>query len=600
MANAFDLIDPQTGAALSGKPKPNAFDSIDPQTGESGSAPASAKSRTFSGALHEGLSRLSEPGGLFSDLGRHFTGTDAKGKAVSDTERLQVADRLSGLSIPTRLIEEPVRGFLEGFGADPGAVDIGEMILSYGTGARSLRAGGALKPKPGTVLPPSAIEKRVGAALDAALTQDQVKPHEFMGRLARGVPPVAAGGPHMAELGVVAARAGGESQAALSKTVNARAAEAPERIMSTIQEKLGVDPEAARGDMASVLERGRAAAAPLFDAIKTDETVLPESPELTSILKTPAGQEALKAAVTTLKNKREDPLNYGFQLVGGDAVHGPELVELKSLSPRTLDLVRREANGLVQRDKHTRQELPDSVARGNSGYSQVARDLTTALAGDETSGGLVPGLRNALDVSGEYLAPTETFARNRGALFGTRVAEFERRWKAARGDVEHDAIRAALANDVREAYEKKGVLDPDAFSTPGVRAKLELAFGKDATDTFLADMNEHAGELDALGRVQSGIKTAQSAGARALVQTTKSTKALSTGEVYHIMTSPKTGIPSAILSRLKLDPSIAANPRAMELLANAVRDPKEMARLLAISRSGSVGQRAAARRLRRP
>lgn len=279
-------------------------------------------------------------------------------------------------------------------------------------------------------------------------------------------------------------RAGTAPQVA-DATMAARAADRGARILDHIQSTTGIDPEAAKGNIDAIVKAGQNAAGPLFDAIRAQPGPI-TSPELNTILQRPVVQQAVAGASKDLENASIDPTAHGF-VASPDSGDVPVMVPgPKGLTAQALDLVRRNIGDQVERDAFGRI-IPDSQSRGNYNINLSQRDLTNLLAGDGTPAnpGLIPGYREALDTSGDYLSTKAAYDRTQGRLFGTAGRDNDPRafeaYFNSLSPAEQKAAQSSMVNDIYTRLQN-GQLRPGSFDAPAVQAKLGTAFGPDAQD----------------------------------------------------------------------------------------------------------------------
>lgn len=197
---------------------------------------------------------------------------------------------------------------------------------------------------------------------------------------------------------------------------------------------------------------------------------------------------------------------------GPDAYQGSDMpqsepVPMVQPTASTWDAVRQAVGRQVERNPITGRPLPDSQSSGNFGVRRAGQDLTSALAGDETgAGAAIPGLRDALNVSGDYLKVENAFDRAKGSLFNGPVSKFNDLWGSLGTGPEQDAARAALASDILD-QSNAGRLKSGSFKTDGVQQKLVTAFG-DKAQPFIDEMESGMRERGEYGALVGGSPTA--------------------------------------------------------------------------------------------
>jgi hypothetical protein len=162
------------------------------------------------------------------------------------------------------------------------------------------------------------------------------------------------------------------------------------------------------------------------------------------------------------------------------------------------DAVKKRVDELVERDPITNKVIrTGDVGIRNRDIETAANDLRRALVGDETKPGAIPGYREALAKGGDAPRIEAAFNRAKGKLTRGSTRDFGKLMASLKTEWEHEAVKAALANDVRELW-GRGLLKGGKFAIPGVREKLELAFGKKAAESFIRKAEIEA-ELAASG-----------------------------------------------------------------------------------------------------
>ncbi len=298
------------------------------------------------------------------------------------------------------------------------------------------------------------------------------------------------------------ARRGGVTADELEAQLRVRQQNAPHRIMQDFENDLGVSPQAARGDIEHMVEQGRARAAPLFEtALGSPDPVWND--DLAALTERPVVRRALSSVAHDIRNAGGDPTASGF-VVRGELPSGlPDVETIRQPTAETWDLVRKATGRQVERNPLTGAPLPDAQSQGNYGVRIATQDLTRALAGDAAAPGAIPGYREALDASGDYLQVNSAFERARGSLTRGSVGDFGRLWQSARTPAERSAMQAGVAADVMDLA-NAGHLRGGKFAVPGIQAKLDLAFGPRGASSFLVKMEAEAALARQGGRMMPG------------------------------------------------------------------------------------------------
>lgn len=356
--------------------------------------------------------------------------------------------------------------------------------------------------------PLSAVQKTIVPTFTGAGAADH--PSDFIANMQRGVLPVAAGNPIVTQVGEMVANSAGRGREALRSAIAERQAGEGDRILQAFDNHLGVSPDAARGDIDAIVAKGQADAAPHFDAVRAQPGPV-WNRDLARIANRPVVKKALAGAAEDLLNADRDPKLAGLAIdrdTGALQLDPNTKQPVPELQPtaEAWDLARRRLNSMVERDGVGRI-IPDSQSPGNHNINQANRDLVSVLAGDESgNGAMVPSLRKALDVSGDYLSSSGTFKAAKGKLTGNMpVADFAKMHATFNTPAKQAAAQAAYANDLMEAFDNNR-LKPGQFDKPGVEKKMQIAFG-DKAQGFLDAMDQAQHERQIYGGITGGSAT---------------------------------------------------------------------------------------------
>jgi hypothetical protein len=189
-------------------------------------------------------------------------------------------------------------------------------MISEATDAASRALTGKTATDQARVIPPAVAARGQSAALDY-LGRIGATPEQLLAAKANAfgkpITTAEAVGPTGISQATGLARRAGTTPQVADAAMKARSGDRMSRILGDIHETTGVDPEAAKGNIDTIVQNGRQAAAPLFDAVRAQGGPV-TSPELESILGTPAGKQATTNAVSDLQNARIDPRAHGFVL----------------------------------------------------------------------------------------------------------------------------------------------------------------------------------------------------------------------------------------------------------------------------------------------
>lgn len=271
-------------------------------------------------------------------------------------------------------------GALQGFGNGEGTGRIGSTIAG-GIGGGVLGGGLHLA---GTILAPLAsgvqrlFSPNNGLAVQRvaeAMASDNLTPQAAGSAMdaarANGVPAMLADqGENLQRLLGAVRRQPGDGRTMISNALRDRQLGSYDRVSGAISRDLGpIDNVNNRSDQ--LIQQARAAAAPLYDAAYAAPGVA--SDEITSLLGTPAGQQALGRARRIAANERLDPTRLGVDL---DGQGNPILTRVPTM--QTLDYAKRGLDDIIEqyRDPVTRRLNLDEAGRAVNG---VKNQLLTEM-----------------------------------------------------------------------------------------------------------------------------------------------------------------------------------------------------------------------------
>jgi len=287
----------------------------------------------------------------------------------------------------------------------------------------------------------------------------------------------------------------GPSRTLIRTAVEERQAGQGDRIRQAIERDLG--PIANPHEVSdSLIQQARAAAAPLYEEAYRAPGVA--SDEITSLLNTPAGKQALGRARSIAANERIDPTRIGIDL---DAQGEPILTMVPTM--QTLDYVKRGLDDIVEqsRDPVTRRLNLDEAGRAVNGVrAQLLNEMDrlnpayaqarAAYAGPASANQAMWQGRKALTASADEL---ERMTAN---LSDADKEQFALGFRTALGD--------ALDRRV-DGADKVGAL----LGTPRKRAALAQLFGGgDSFDRFLKTLADERMANETYRAVATGSQTA--------------------------------------------------------------------------------------------
>jgi hypothetical protein len=162
---------------------------------------------------------------------------------------------------------------------------------------------------------------------------------------------------------------------------------------------------------------------------------------------------------------------------------------------------------LVQRDPVTDRVIrTGEIGIKNGDLDTARRDLTQALAGDPAHGvpGAVPGLRAALDKSGDKLSMQDAFDRAQNMFLkpGVSAKDFGAAYTSL-SEPEQKAWLSGMAAKLNDQMQA-GRLTPRMLTAPHIAGKLSAVMGDQAANDFLTHVGQVAQLAGTGGRMMPG------------------------------------------------------------------------------------------------
>lgn len=286
----------------------------------------------------------------------------------------------------------------------------------------------------------------------------------------------------------------GATPDALSGVLSERAANAPDRALADYATASGITPEAAQGDIDTLVNRGRATAKPLFDsALAAPGPIWNDN--LRRLSQRPVIQKAVFGAADDLKNADLKPGVYGLPSGPDDQTLMPVASAWDAVKKRLGSMVERDAFGKV---------LPDTVSQGNYNINSANRALTSELKN------AIPGYGDALTASGDYLGMQTAFQNGQKLIFNSNVtAKQMADHVASLSDAEAQAFKGGVANKLFNQAQNSQ-LKPIMFDRPILRQKMAAVLGPDNATTFLQNMKTEAAMAKSGTRMAPGTNSVTS------------------------------------------------------------------------------------------
>lgn len=310
------------------------------------------------------------------------------------------------------------------------------------------------------------------AALDAAGNGRGRMAAEVMGR------------PGTTALGALARRAG-KTGDTLEGNLTERFASMPARMLDDFEQSSGIKSDAAQGNIEALVKTGREAASPLYTEALSKPPVITD--RLNQFKDENIVQQGMRTGIkiqrleALAKGEPFDPNAYAITDFNeaGDPVIGPVPTwktwdAAKVGLDNMLDAYRDKTTGRVHLDK-----------MGNA-INEVRKSLLNELDG------VNPAYKDARAKAGDYLGMQDAFQRGGDMLFNRNVTERQFSDTFARlTDADREAAKGGIANKLFNAAQN-GQLKPAMLSSPRVKAKLEIALGKDKAANFMQGVQQEA------------------------------------------------------------------------------------------------------------
>lgn len=419
-----------------------------------------------------------------------------------------------------------VAGGISGFGSGNGTED--SLIRAAGGAA----LGGAV----GALLPPvtqlignriSGLQRLIGAGnsdlpqqlVGEAIRADANTAAGVGRRLTeaaeRGTPlAIADTGDNARGLLASVTRRPGPGRQATRALVDQRQTEQSGRVIDAVEQNLGRVGNI-RQESDALMQQARTAAAPLYDEAYAAPVI--STPELDSLLNTPAGRGALGRARTIAANERRDPQALGFQLdadgnvrldptlhINEDGSISQEPAMARGYTQQTLDYVKRGLDDIIEqyRDPVTQRLTLDEAGRAVNGVraqllnendrlNPVYQQARQAYAGPASAEEALQLGRRSLNSSAEDIEAATA-----------RMSDAEREQYAL-------GFRGAMADNINRAVDGAGQAQR-LLGTPRKRQALEAVFGGEENfNRFLQTLADERATTETYRSVMTGSQTAE-------------------------------------------------------------------------------------------
>ena len=339
----------------------------------------------------------------------------------------------------------------------------------------SARAGGFTMPKLRTP------EDVANQYLARVLQSSNVSPEDLRAAAPDITAAEAIGRTGQRQLGALARREG-QTGEALESLMTERRLARPTVLQTEFASATGVDPEAAAGNIESMVDAGRRAAAPLYERAYQDAIQI--TPKLADLSKRPTVQKAMNNARRMMLDDGLDPSAVGLEVspASGDI---PEMIKVTRPTLQTWDYVKRSLDDELER---LRDPVTGNLPRTNQ-VRQIT-ELVQTLRGELTDQS--NNYREALANSADYLSAQSAFQSA-----GKKVSDRRLTARAFAAQIdkmnegERAAMRAGIANWANDLVQT-GKMTPKVFSQPIIRDKLRAALGEDGAASLIATAEREA------------------------------------------------------------------------------------------------------------
>lgn len=284
-----------------------------------------------------------------------------------------------------------------------------------------------------------------------------------------------------AQLGALARRPGATGDA-LTGAIEARRLARPSVLQDEFSKAIGIHPDAAAGNIRSLVEQGRKAAAPLYEQAYAAGPI--QTPGLNSLISRPSMKKAMAKAINIAAEEGENPSALGFVVSPGSG-DIPEMVAVSNPTAKTWDYVKRGLDDVMDsyRDSTTGKLVLDDAGRATQETLKAfRRELTDAN----------PAYKQALATAGDYLGAENAFQTGQRHVFDSKTTAYDfGKTFASLTPANQQAFKGGIANRVFDLAQT-GRLKPETLRTPLVRNKLAAVLGKPETDALISAAEKQA------------------------------------------------------------------------------------------------------------
>lgn len=396
-------------------------------------------------------------------------------------------------------------GAVYGFGSEDGDLaDRSRSATAYGVGSAAtslgLSAVGLGLSKLGQALKQTRkpVEDKAASLVLKRLQKDNLDPQAIEkvlkdGALIEGV------GPATTRLAEGVAQVPGDAAATTEKFFENRLTGSTKRAKTAIKKNISKVDDF-YGTIDDVFEKGQAKAKPLYDRAFESSV---DSKEIDRILKTPAGQQALKQAVTKMQNDRtlvsrpdKELAEQLSDLAGTGKVKATSAG--KGLKLRTLDYVKRSMDDMIEISRRAGERDNTRI------LTSLKKDLVNEL--DKA----VPVYQKARKVSGDYLSNAD--ALEKGREFLKSDADLLMREFKEFGETEKKMFRIGVSRAVRDQIDNtfdEGNYVRRILGKEETRNKLKAVLGEKEFSNLVQSLNSEDKLFKLRNQILKGSQTAR-------------------------------------------------------------------------------------------
>lgn len=425
---------------------------------------------------------------------------------------------------------------------------------------------------------PSNAQRKVARFLYENIADDHMTVDQFLAEAEKHPdrPTFIAGGPNIRGSAGALYRVPGKHQSVIRTAAERYKGELRPKIESHIGEALGGTGDYLKTQDA-MLEARRLEAGQQMAQVENLPVIL--NSNSLHALQSPLNKPAIKAAIARNQSSLDPAVRMAGQgleqLIEGDASL-PASVRVRD----------------VQDISHALNSAADQANNdGRNADGKVLKDLARALrvnASDPAQGGHVK-YGEFLTTYGDASDELDALKLGRGAIkkSETNTAEDIEKELSKMAPEARDYYKKGLAEaifyEVDHAPEENPTAALKRLNTPAMRRKIKIAFGDEASvNDFYTEIAKRMMEREALNSLGGSVTTPSSEAIKSLTAAGRKgeyEKRIKT--TTDLLKKPLETVGAHVVNRMaERDAEILGDPEAAELLARALADPNEMARLL--------------------